>query len=254
MNKRAISFITYNRFNYLLETLASWEKARGLENYDLHFFVEPSDNLTKMLKIIDSFSKRVSSPVVVTVNEIGKGNLGNSYNAINSIIDKYEFVILAEDDVIVSDDIIEYFDYLIPVYENTDVVTISANHIHETDLGDNAVYVRPEFSGLGWGTWPKHWHDKIKYAWFVDDLKPNDPGWDHTLNLIVYNYNLLGVFPAVSRSQHIGKTGQWVDPKVYETMFAKTFKSKNKFINPREYKEIPIDGVYGKWLWEERDI
>jgi hypothetical protein len=254
MKKRAISLITFQRENYLKETLESWRNARGIENYDFYIFIDRSENLQNILDVANNFKKTSLFNVYITVNKIGQqGNWRNSFNAINSIINRYEFVILAEDDVIVSNDSLEYFDYLIPIYQDSeDIISISANYVNDNAFNDNSVFVINGFSGLVWGTWPKWWNKILKTAWSIPP--ENGIAWDEVANLIVRGYDLRSVVPAVSRSQHIGKTGYYSDPEIYKTSYAKRFKLNNRFISPIEFRAIPVNGSFTNEKWEERKI
>jgi len=168
---------------------------------------------------------------------------------------KYEFVIIAEDDIIVSNDVIDYFNYMIPIYEKSDHITsISANLILETNLKENGVLERREFSGLVWGTWKKWWDLKLKEAW-LPDLNTNQwNSWDLNISRIHFRYDLKCIAPVVSRSQHIGIHGQWCNEEIYKRTYANLFKPINKLINPVEYKEVMKNGQYTDMYIENRFI
>jgi hypothetical protein len=159
MTNKAIAFTVFNREEFLKKTLHSWSKVKNLNEYDIHFFVEPSDKLNQILEIISSFKAVIESPnIVVTVNHKLKGCSANTFQALDLLFKIYDFVILAEDDLIVSDDVCNYFNYLEDRYRDSDdVVMISANNKAKNMLNEYTVIPTNYFEGSVWGTWSKYW-------------------------------------------------------------------------------------------------
>ena len=97
-----IAFTVNNRPHYLKETLASWEAVRGIGDAHLVFRCEPHCPEAVSLCQEVTFADRI-----VTVNRERSGVLANPWHALEQGSALGEFVILAEEDLIVSPDVLE---------------------------------------------------------------------------------------------------------------------------------------------------
>jgi hypothetical protein len=228
MASKAIFFTVFNRVEYLKKTLNQWENVRGLDQYDIYFRVEHSDVVEEVIEEINRFSNNVNSLVKSIINLEKQGCAHNTWNGFNSLFDQYNFVILAEDDILPSADVAEYFTFLEKKYINDpEVLVISANYeLH--DYSPYAVSKVDIFRGQIWGTWKNRWNDFIKDSWDFDYSSGQDDGpsgWDWNLTLrVIPKNNLKSVVPHSSRSQHIGEIGLHCDPSIFDETQMKSFK------------------------------
>ena len=103
--KPVLAFPVYDRPHYVALTLDSWRQVRGIETAHTVYRCEPGEPLMERLVRRD----RPPCPGEVTVNEKRLGNDQNMKAAIGqAFATGAEFVIAAEDDVLVSADLIEY--------------------------------------------------------------------------------------------------------------------------------------------------
>ena len=230
MADKAIFFTVFNRLEYLKQTLDQWKNVRGLDQYDIYFRVEPSELTEDVVDEISKFSNSVNTSVRSILNLEKQGCAHNTWNGFNSLFDKYNFVVIAEDDILPSTDVAEYFTFLERKYtDDLDVLTISANY----EFPGNDPYAVSKvdiFRGQIWGTWKNRWDSFIKDTWDFDYSSGVDggpSGWDWNLTLrVIPNNNLKSIAPHSSRSQHIGENGLHCDPSMFGETQMKSFKAE----------------------------
>jgi hypothetical protein len=198
-------FTAFDRPEYLAQTLDTWNDVRGLASIPASFFIEPSDLVDSVAEL--AFTLRTST--TVNINETVQGVLVNPWNALDSAFGNgAEFVILAEDDVVVSQDTLEFFNWASVEYQTTDVLAVNAC----SSLGggrDNEVYTDAGFNPLVWGTWTDRWYNVLRDTWDKDYSTGNpdgsEAGWDWNINRIIQAGDWRVVRPVNSRSNHIGE-------------------------------------------------
>ncbi len=236
--RKAVLFTVFNRVDYLKKTLESWSNVDLIKDYDFCFYVEPSDVFKQITDLIYNFEDKTKINFSIHYNEKILGTGGNTWRGFTDSFKKYDFVVLAEDDVIVSKDVLKYFDAAEKMYRDDDeIAVISANT--KWDTTDPTGVVREQgFNGLVWGTWKKYWDNYFGPNWDKDyssDLIHN--GWDWHLNLrIMPNNNLKNINPLVSRSNHIGIKGMHCDENVFDITQSPSFKEENDWLFIKEVK------------------
>lgn len=228
MKSKCIIFTAYNRPGYLNQTLDKWSEVRGLEDYDIYFKIEPSDRLEHVLNSINYFKTQVKASVEIIINDSVLGCARNTWEALDNMFNKYDFVLLAEDDIVPSRDLAEFFSYLENKYrDDKEVAIISANNEVEGFSSDSVSRIG-NFRVHLWGTWKDRWNSYIKDTWDFDyssGVQGGPAGWDWNLTLrVLPNNNLKSIAPHSSRSQHIGENGIHCNPEVYKDMVMKSFQ------------------------------
>lgn len=234
MRDIAVVFTAYNRTDYLEQTLQAWSKVNNIDKFDIYFSVEPSDKVEDIKKMLKDFGDKVYSNVHVKYNKELMGCAKNTWSSLDYLFSKYNFVILAEDDILPSKDIVDYFIYLENKYRDvSDVAVISAsNRAGESD--PTFVAKTPGFPGLIWGTWAKYWNKYFKDTWDFDystgtEENPQS-GWDWNLTLrVMPQNNLWSIYPVASRSQHIGVNGIHCDENIFEETTSISFKENHEW-------------------------
>jgi hypothetical protein len=246
MMRKAVVFTSYNRSDYLQETLRSWRDVANKNGYDFFFKLEPSSMQKKMEnKMINFLSEQKLHGDVIN-NPERKGVLLNPWEGLNTMFEQgYDFVVLAEDDIEVSDDILHFFDELSHRHErDEEVLAICASNLWsiEVDNADHTTYFkRSYFSPLIWGTWKDRWTNYLRDTWDKDYSSggAENSGWDWNIALrIIPENNLKCIFPEKSRSKHIGKRGVHMREEDYHASVAQSFSHHNNYLG---YKEIPSD-------------
>jgi hypothetical protein len=203
----AVVMTAWRRPYYLQETLASWAAADGIGDVPFTVALDPSDRQHKMLTVIRD------AGFAAEVNPVRLGVLVNPAEAISRAFRKDPgtgFVVCAEEDVIVSRDILAYFTWAAAEFAaDRRVLAVCAHSNHEgTDPA--AVDLRQEFSALVWGTWRDRWDTVLEPTWDRDyssgDTECPSSGWDWNLIArIIPRGRFLTVVPDQTRSQHIGE-------------------------------------------------
>lgn len=206
--KSEIVFTATNRPHYLEESINSWNGARGLSDWQATFFVEPSPIREHVIE--RAFN--LSTTTTVVLNESRLGVLVNPWTALNTKFEEgADFVILAEDDVVVSSDILEYFQWTSEEYSGVKKI-LCINAFSQIGGGkQNQIVQDQRFSPLVWGIWRDRWEEHLRATWDKDYSSGNadgsEAGWDWNINRILQNKDMRILKPLQSRSDHIGELG-----------------------------------------------
>lgn len=221
----AVVITAHNRPEYFDTVLKSWAKANRHHNLPFYFAAEPvSDTVVQMCRDF-AWTKEVQ------VNPHVHGPLMNPHTALTLAFDHgYDFVILGEDDSIVSEDAIDYFTWCAEHFEYRPVLGVcSFQDLPPSDEPDS-VHLRQYFASVVWGTWRDRWDSSISEQWPMN----YDPAWDGWL--VNRSYTMPFVFPAVSRSQHIGQHGgAHMHPDSFADLQARAFHEGSRVI---QFKEV----------------
>lgn len=226
----SIVFTVCQRPYYLKESLESWSKVRGFRDWRLIFMIEPTKVVNEQVKVIDELSHPNKQLIF---NKERLGVLNNPWQGFEkSFSTGAEFTIIGEEDIVVSEDILEYFNYAIDTRTfDLDVLTVCSN-LREKEFEPDRDYEVLEdirFDPLIWGTWKSRWDNVIRNTWDHDYSTGTDSqgaGWDWNLNTRIMPQNgFKSLFPVNSRSQHIGRLeGTHCTPSYYEETMSPSFK------------------------------
>lgn len=236
MRDKALFFTVYKRIEYLIPTLEQWRNVRDLDKYDIYFRIDPSDKTEQVVEEINKFSNDVNTDVRTILNLEKQGCARNTWNGFNDLLSKYDFVILTEDDILPSTDVLEYFTFLERKYrDDKEVAVISANYEFE-GYDPYTVSKVDIFRGIIWGTWKNVWENYIRDTWDFDYSTAENggpSGWDWNLTLrVLPKNNLKTLVPHSARSQHIGVHGIHCGPEIFDVTQMKSFKLE------RAWKEL----------------
>jgi hypothetical protein len=210
-----VSITAHNRLHYLIPVIESWQRARGIDDTHVHFQVEPV-NEDVILKCKTAPFKSTS----MEVNAKKLGALSNPHAALRSGFDLgANFVVVGEDDSIVTADALEFFNWAAWEFESDPSVMAVCSFQYKPMGPVNGSCFRDYFASVVWGTWRNRWDSWI------------DETWGHTYAYQEWDYRFLKLcedgpfrclFPCVSRSQHIGQyDGVHMKPHDYERMKAR---------------------------------
>lgn len=205
---RTVVFTVCDRPGYLAQTLEMWGHVRGLRRWRVEFYIEPTGFVKENLELIVRFKRALElDNVWAYVNDRRMGVLSNPCHAYSLAFERgADFVMLAEDDVMVSSDILEYLEYASRSLKGDQNVIGVCCHTH-ADGPVEEMYLASDFSPLGWGTWSDRWPE-FQETWDHDYSSGQGSlsGWDWNIK-----YRVMGdrkfVFPRTSRTQHIGVRG-----------------------------------------------
>lgn len=218
-----VSFTAFHRTDYWEQSLESWARVRGIEGADISVFLESSGFRDEMTEI----ATRILPQTVVHQNEVRLGVSKNPWVAMDDAFSTGEdFAVLAEDDIIVSSDILEYFLWARDKFRwDPEVLAICSfdSHLESPGhtFGKGDVTKQRWFSPLVWGTWADRWENQIRDTW---DFDYSYGGWDWNMRMGVMKDQWFCVFPRHSRSTHIGEfDGTHMQPEQFKETQAGTF-------------------------------
>ncbi len=206
MNRRLV-FTAFRRPQYFATVLDHWSRVRGFADWKPTVHLEPSRVIHQMTTLA------LDAGVAVCHNDVRLGVAGNPFHALDSAFtDGADFVVLAEDDEVVSTDALEFFTWASDTFADSNVLTVCAASLapHSTPEEEHHVTLSGTFCSQLWGTWADRWHDIIRPTWDhnYSTRSPGGPahetGWDWNL----YRRLVPGrrvVHPVASRSNHIGR-------------------------------------------------
>jgi hypothetical protein len=233
------------REKYLREALGSWGRARGVQDWHLLFSLEPCQ---RSFPVADFtwWVKRVFASAEVVVADRHLGCLANTRQAMRLAFARgAEFAVCAEEDLLVSTDVLEYIGWVRDAYAADRGVATVCAHSLCTDHGGQGDVVRASwFNPLVWGTWRDRWESFIDPGW--GGYEGNAEGWDNNLRVQVNMAGRQGIFPVRSRSLHIGKASTLM-PGLLAEHFYKCALSTS-FVpdrEPQDYREIPFSKKLG---------
>lgn len=234
--KRELVFTAFNRPWYLNEAIASWNAVRNLKFWNTTFFIEPSI----MQDQITDIAMSLGTTVTAIINAEKQGVLVNPWNAINYAfeINGADFVVLAEDDVVVSQDVLEYFEWASEEYATAKGMLCLNAFSQIGGEKANQLTRTGYFSPLVWGIWRSQWEAYLRDTWDKDYSSGNsdgsEAGWDWNINRILQNNNLTVLRPLQSRSDHIGEhNGTHMTPDLFDSSRGVDFeqaRGRSRFI------------------------
>lgn len=202
----------YMRHVYLQQSLLSWSKVRGVELVDFTVFIEDSPLQSVLAKTV----RETLPHAKVELNSVRYGVLENPYRAFTCAFSRPgypdDFVILAEEDVVVSTDVLEYFEWAAAEfeYDQSALGVCAFSRRPRAEVRVEEVALLPDFCPLVWGTWRDRWFNTLQPTWDHDYTSGPTPGvqqgWDWNINVRVRGDRGF-VFPSQSRSDHIGRIG-----------------------------------------------
>ncbi|RDB04731.1 sugar transferase [Runella aurantiaca] len=231
-----ILLFVYKRLDTLQYTVNALQNnylANESELFIFSDFAKSENDIEKVLKVRE-FIKTISGFKNVEIFE-AQSNIGlaNSIiNGVNKVIERYERVIVLEDDLVTSKNFLIYMNESLNFYEkNLKILSISGYmpNINIPVDYKYSVFFERRTTSWGWATWKNRWE---KIDWNIDDyqnyfssfqkrwdfyklgynlypmLGKQTRGeidtWDVQFVLHQFKYNYLSVFPVVSKVKNIG--------------------------------------------------
>jgi hypothetical protein len=200
----AVAFtVSCQRQKYLRTALDSWAAVRGVQDVPMLFFCEPAARVFPLSEFT-AFVKRSFRRAEVVPSEWRRGCMANTARALDGAFKDADFVVLAEEDLLAGQDVLEYMGWAAAEFEeDSQVKAVCAHALHSK--GDSLAQAARVswFSPLLWGTWGDRWHEYISPGW--GPVSENGEGWDQNLRFQIRGNGAVSVFPVRSRSKHIGE-------------------------------------------------
>lgn len=218
----------YNRLEYMRETISAWANVRGIQDITTEFHLEPG------YPDVEAACCEAPFPSEVHVADTHLGIRMNPWKAADHAFQHDDFVILGEDDMIVGADTLEYFSWAKDQFrDDSRILAVSAAQgIASDPPSEDAVSARTWFSAWVWGLWRDRW-DMISSSWHDGE---DHRGWDYLINFgWCQTRGYQTVIPHLSRVQHIGKTGTYCNPGIFDSLLSTCFTPD---VTPQHYRVI----------------
>jgi hypothetical protein len=240
-----------SRPQYFRRTLDSWAAARNISEVD-SFTVALGRSAAKgeQAGLVDEFSQKIGFNAWILEDSPVAAASHGMHRAIAEAVSfvfagtTAEFVVAGEEDVVVSDDVLEYMEWASRVFEGQpDVLAVCAHDMTgcgwdkpspgNVDASPRRVRLRHYFNPWVWGTWRDKWSGVLLPQWEYCDPPRWGTGYDWNIaTRIVPAGRFVCAVPDASRSQNIGEHGG-----VYSTPDIFTAQQTLSF---REHRE-PVD-------------
>ena len=173
-NFTPLVIFTYNRLDTLELVIKSLQKNILADETDLFIFsdfarkekdIESVNRVRSFLNSVDGFRS-----VTIIERKENYGLAKNIIEGVTEIIDKYEKVIVLEDDLITSRNFLCYMNQALDFYENDErIFAISGytGNLPSLEKLEDEGYLSYRPSSWGWATWKREW---IKNDWKVKDF------------------------------------------------------------------------------------
>lgn len=212
--------VSGQREKYLKKALESWSKVHGIASAQLIFCVEPAPAFP--LSDFTSWTAKAFPGSVVVANPSVFGIVKNTKQAFESAF--YlgaRLAVLAEEDLVVSADVLSYLHWAMVEYERDQSVAAICAHVKESQLKDPSLACRvPWFNPLVCATWKDRWESLMAPGWKAwQDGVPDNTAWDHNLRQLLGAAAKTCVFPVQSRVLHIGEISTTYGASLSEYMY-----------------------------------
>lgn len=197
--KPVLAFPVYNRPHYSAPVLESWRDVRGIEDTYMVYRLEPG--YPDMVELVSRERPKAAGEVIV--NEHQLGNDQNMRAAVETgFATGTEFVIAAEDDVLVSADLLEYMLAIRDRYaDDQQVLAVTAWQDQPPGPLDEVRRAGWFWGGACWGMWRDRW-DEVKDGW-----PPSGSGYDSHLWGVCRAQSRVTIQPMATRCKNIGEYG-----------------------------------------------
>lgn len=230
MSKPAIVVIGYNRVNSLKRLLKSISEAdySGFNNITLVISLDKAVNENEVLEVANNFKWNFGDKIIRKFDE--RQGLRKHVIQCGDLSNKYESIIVLEDDLIVSPNFYKYTVNALDFYKNNDKIVGIALYSHEWNgyahrffqpIVDNFDTYMGQFS-ITWGqcwtkkSWNKfkNWYNQVEGKLKVNKMIPDNINrWsEHSWGKYFVNYivdnDLYYVIPRISLTTNFSEIGQ----------------------------------------------
>lgn len=236
MNLAPIVMFTYTRLDHTIETINALKKNKMAKESDLIIYSDGPKNhidsnliteLRHYLRNINGFKS-----IRIIESETNKGLAKSVKDGVTEVLEKFDKIIVLEDDLITSEYFLDYMNNSLEIYKFRDDIWSISGYTPPVKFPDNYsndIYITMRGSSWGWATWKNRWDLvdwEIKdYSSFIKDKvqinKFNENGSDLTpmlkecyenrldswaiiWNFSQFNKNMWTVYPSKSFVRNIG--------------------------------------------------
>lgn len=171
-----VIIFVYNRPIHTVKTIEALANNTLANETDIYIYsdapkhVDNDHDVKKVREYIDSLeSRNLFKSVNVIKAKVNKGLAKSVIDGVNAVFQKYEKIIVLEDDLVTTSNFLHYMNECLEFYsEKKDIWSISGYSYNLKIPNDykETVYLSYRASSWGWGTWKNRWE---KVDWDVKD-------------------------------------------------------------------------------------
>lgn len=166
MKRALVLTVGFAPFN-LKSVLDSWSQVRGFWDWPLHVHIENSRDSRWLSQAIETLRALQHPNMTMTVSPRYYGREESNYQALNRALTTrgYDFAVLAQDNELVSTDILEFFDWASLVFETDPrVLTVQSSTDHEGELDGVELRADIPVKHSVYATWADRWNSQHVYS------------------------------------------------------------------------------------------
>ena len=244
-----IAISAYNRPEYSRRSLAAIMGAKGFspEKYSIYCSIDCDANGDINPEVYSIYAS-YSGPLTLGTAPI---KLGCNYNVKAALElaweDNPDFVLMIEDDIVISDDALQYIEWAAGKYKDDPSVRTIGLWGHDDGIGNPGSPVSEKDYGMamrqnyftcwGWGTWRDRYNE-MNETWTTGD-DSHDTSWD----VIVSSHlgERVEILPAISRAYNCGEHGGTHRGRAWPGLVASGLVDPDGEIEYWEHKLTPLD-------------
>jgi hypothetical protein len=224
VKNKTVMMTVDDRVDYLHDALRSWQGVREQDDWMFLFMLEPTHKTQDAYDLIKAIGPKIQA---IHVNENRLGVLRNPWTGVNLAVEKLtaEYIVLAENDIEVSTDVLEYQRWAAETYRSDPQILGACSWSDAQDNPTDHVVAATDFCPLTWGTWADRWQNVFRDTWdlsYSTGVGGHQAGWDWNIRLRVMGDRKF-LFPRESRCTHIGVWGAHCRPEQYADTRAKSY-------------------------------
>lgn len=178
MITKPIAIFAFNRFYHFKKTVDSLINCEHSDETIVYFFLDAplnyydNSNFIKIKNYIDSIN--YFKEKIVICRDYNYGLRDNIISGINFVFEKYDAVIVLEDDLILSKDFLKYMNYCLNNYaENKNIWHVNGWSHPANKYNEILIYSHWKMNCWGWGTWRDRWQNfSINPAKLIKESSP----------------------------------------------------------------------------------
>ena len=153
----------YKRLDTLKQTIESLQQNYCADESELYIFSDGAKKTEEepVIAAVRDYLKTVTGFRKVTITEAiqNKGLASSIIGGVTDIINKYDKVIVLEDDLVTSRNFLIYMNKGLDYYkDNSKIFSIAGFSIPIKGQNESSVYFTQRASSCGWGTWKDRWN------------------------------------------------------------------------------------------------
>ncbi|WP_041921303.1 glycosyltransferase [Ilyobacter polytropus] len=213
-----IVLFVYNRVDHTKQTIEALKKNRLAEESELFIFSDAPKNEKSMeaVKEVREYIKTINGFKNIVIKKASKNKgLANSVVAgVSEIVNKYEKVIVLEDDLITSPYFLEYMNNALKIYKNQDDIFVISGYsnISVPKEYKNEVYLAHISTSWGWAIWKDRWFSIVWEQNFYREILENKA------KIKKYEKLIGNSRTSILKAQLKNKVDSWAIKKLYSQL------------------------------------